>query len=309
MMGKVEVARRNEARALRKQQLMGTANMWLGWVLHAAHSPTVSISDRPCQPIQMLLSIGLPCHHRFFIPSAVTAASFYAYTRLSDKPLTSAIAFASLAWFDILRTPLWSLPFLIQNLVQVNISLKWVLTFSKVLIAPVSGAAGLTFICRLPGAHAPLRALVVPWRLVPLPPPEPSRRLHSFLNKGRRAGFADPTAVPEDVVAPPALVASASGNVLPENGLPEPAEAAIAVSHCTLSWFGDESMSKGEGACLFPSHVHTQSGGTTAVPFPPSTSGSGSVAPVSHSVLCLWISGSDVNSFCCSGLVYLLDYW
>ncbi len=143
----------------------------------------------------------------------------------------------------------------------------------------------------------------------PLPPPEPSRRLHSFLNKGRRPGFADPTAVPGDAVAPPALVASASGNVLPENGLPEPAEAAIAVSHCTLSWFGDESMSKGEGACPFPSHVHTQSGGTTAVPFPPSASGSGSVAPVSHSVLCLWISGSDVHSFCCSGFVYLLDSW
>jgi hypothetical protein len=165
MMGKVEVARRNEARALRKQQLMGTANMWLGWVLHAAHGPTVSISDSPCQPIHMLLSNGLPCHHRFFIPSAVTAASFYAYTRLSDKPLSSAIAFASLAWFDILRTPLWSLPFLIQNLVQVNISLKCVLTFNKVSLAPVSGAAGLAFVCRLPGAHAPLRVLIVPWRL------------------------------------------------------------------------------------------------------------------------------------------------
>lgn len=32
MQGRVEEARRNEARALRKQQLMGTGNMWLGWV-------------------------------------------------------------------------------------------------------------------------------------------------------------------------------------------------------------------------------------------------------------------------------------
>jgi hypothetical protein len=30
MQGRVEEARRNEARALRKQQLMGTGNMWLG---------------------------------------------------------------------------------------------------------------------------------------------------------------------------------------------------------------------------------------------------------------------------------------
>jgi hypothetical protein len=63
---------------------------------------------------------------RYFIPPAVAATSFYAYAWLSDKPLTSAIAFASLAWFDTLKTPLWSLPLLIQNLVQINISFKWV---------------------------------------------------------------------------------------------------------------------------------------------------------------------------------------
>jgi hypothetical protein len=71
--------------------------------------------------VEICLAVGL-C--RYFIPPAVTAASFYAYSRLSDKPMTSATAFASLAWFDILRTPLWSLPFLIQTLVQINISFK-----------------------------------------------------------------------------------------------------------------------------------------------------------------------------------------
>ena len=39
MQGRVEEARRNEARALRKQQLMGTGNMWLGWVAqHWGHT-------------------------------------------------------------------------------------------------------------------------------------------------------------------------------------------------------------------------------------------------------------------------------
>ena len=95
-----------------------------------------------------------------------------------------------------------------------------------------------------------------------------TRRLHSFLNKGRRPGYADPTSVPDEVVTPPVLVvaadataedvaaASAGAGASVGAGAATGADAAelveddcaISLKHCSLSWFGQGDMSKGEGA-------------------------------------------------------------
>ncbi len=76
------------------------------------------------------------------------------------------------------------------------------------------------------------------------------RRLHSFLNKGRRAGIVNPSTDPlaADAVSPASDTGPAGVGVAADGAVRDSADDAITISHCTLSWFGDESLSKGVGA-------------------------------------------------------------
>ena len=59
----------------------------------------------------------------------VALATFGTFVAAHDKPLTAERAFVALSLFNILRFPLSMLPFLISNIVQVNVSMKRLSTF------------------------------------------------------------------------------------------------------------------------------------------------------------------------------------
>ena len=131
MQGRVEDARRQEAGALRKQQLMATANLWVGCVpccsLAMGNRTLHAVPDVGCVGALCVYFIGLysvKLCRRFFATQASTSVSFFAFTWLSGSPLTAAIAFPALAWMELVRTGLWVLPPVIQTLVQTHISFK-----------------------------------------------------------------------------------------------------------------------------------------------------------------------------------------
>ncbi len=103
MVGRISAARAAEARALRRQQMFQAVSGTIGLVT----------------------------------PILVAGASFYAYTVMYERPLTASTAFAALAWLDLLRNPLYSLPAIISNVVQLTVSfgygaLLWVVVVPAV---------------------------------------------------------------------------------------------------------------------------------------------------------------------------------
>jgi ABC-type multidrug transport system fused ATPase/permease subunit len=64
------------------------------------------------------------------VPILVAVISFATYIAMG-KSLDAKTAFTSLALFDILRSPLWKLPRVINNIVQAQVSLRRIETFMK----------------------------------------------------------------------------------------------------------------------------------------------------------------------------------
>jgi hypothetical protein len=87
---------------------------------------------RKCPAPPPLTGRGCPTlvsSYRFVVTQASTVVSFYAFIKLTGRPLTAAVAFPALMWLENTRMGLWVLPTVIQSIVQTSISLKYASTF------------------------------------------------------------------------------------------------------------------------------------------------------------------------------------
>jgi hypothetical protein len=145
MQARIAAARQREVAALRRQQFLGATNMWIGYFVPSAVTVASFYAHTKCVSVPGCRSAGgVRCTCAWLCPRGafmcvcvwpepgqgclkvrarrVPVCVF----RWADTPLDAATAFASLAWFDILRTPLFTLPYVIQTLVQITISFKCV---------------------------------------------------------------------------------------------------------------------------------------------------------------------------------------